>query len=157
MSHMPNNTRLREATLEDAAALAALLPEMDDGELAVITHADVAQMRDLLAEMATYYDFRAYLLFQGEKLVGSFSLMIFRSPSHGGARQAMLDAVVIARSARGTGLGQLMIGQALSFAKRAGCYKMSLSSNLKRKSAHRFYEQLGFEQHGISFDIPIAE
>jgi hypothetical protein len=30
---------------------------------------------------------------------------------------------------------------------------MSLSSNLKRGHAHRFYERIGFAQHGISFSI----
>ena len=28
-----------------------------------------------------------------------------------------------------------------------------LSSNLKRERAHRFYEKLGFTQHGVSFEV----
>ena len=35
----------------------------------------------------------------------------------------------------------------------AGCYKMALSSNLKREAAHRFYDSLGFGRHGYSFLI----
>ncbi len=35
--------------------------------------------------------------------------------------------------------------------QEAGCYKMSLSSNLKRAQAHAFYESIGFEKHGYSF------
>jgi len=35
--------------------------------------------------------------------------------------------------------------------RSAGCYKLALSSNLKRAGAHRFYDSLGFERHGFSF------
>ena len=34
-----------------------------------------------------------------------------------------------------------------------GCYKMALSSNLRRKDAHQFYEHLGFKQHGVSYNL----
>jgi predicted GNAT family acetyltransferase len=37
--------------------------------------------------------------------------------------------------------------------REAGCYKMALSSNVKRAAAHAFYESLGFERHGYSFVI----
>jgi GNAT superfamily N-acetyltransferase len=40
---------------------------------------------------------------------------------------------------------------ALNYAKEKGCYKMSLSSNLRREKAHQFYESLGFKKHGFSF------
>jgi hypothetical protein len=49
-----------------------------------------------------------------------------------------------------------MIKRALQIAAGAGCYKMTLSSNLKRVDAHRFYESTGFRQHGISFSMPLA-
>ena len=45
-------------------------------------------------------------------------------------------------------------GEILAFidaCRRAGCYKLALSSNLKRADAHRFYDSLGFERHGFSF------
>ena len=35
----------------------------------------------------------------------------------------------------------------------AGCYKLALSSNERRRDAHAFYETLGFERHGVSFAI----
>ena len=34
-----------------------------------------------------------------------------------------------------------------------GCYKTSLSANLKREHAHAFYESLDFERHGYSFRV----
>lgn len=146
---------IRQAISRDAETLAQLLAEMDDEEPESMAASDVKQMREILAEMAAYPYFRAYLVVENEIAVGSFSLMIFSSPSHGGSAQAMLDAVVVTRSRRGSGIGQAMIRKALEIAKVAGCYKMTLSSNLKRTDAHRFYQQLGFTQHGISFDIAL--
>lgn len=144
---------IREAIPADAEVLAILMAEMDD-EPAHGT--DVDQMEKILTDMAKLSDFRAYLAFDENGMpVGSFSLMIFSSPAHQGTRQALLDAVVVTRSKRGRGVGEAMLKQALKLAAASGCYKMMLSSNLKRADAHRFYERLGFSQHGISFSIPI--
>jgi len=40
---------------------------------------------------------------------------------------------------------------AVARAKEAGCYKIGLSSDKRRKEAHRFYRSLGFkaEAHGF--------
>lgn len=146
---------IREAIPADAEVLAALMAEMDDEPL---RSTDAAKMKEVLTDMAKLPDFRAYLAFDENGIaVGSFSLMIFSSPSHHGTRQALLDAVVVTRSQRGRGVGEAMLAQALKLATAFGCYKMMLSSNLKRVDAHRFYERLGFNQHGISFSIPINQ
>lgn len=146
--------RVRVATVADAGVLAPLLAEMDD-ELPQADWADA--IRDLLAEMASYPHFHCYLVFDGETPVATFSLLVFRSPSHRASRQAVLDAVVVTRLRRGQGFGEAMLKEAMRLATEAGCYKLALSSNLKRMDAHRFYETLGFAQHGISFGIALQE
>jgi hypothetical protein len=35
--------------------------------------------------------------------------------------------------------------------------KLALSSNVRRVYAHRFYETLGFERHGLSFAVFLDE
>lgn len=100
---------VREAILSDAETLAALMAGMDDKPE---PRMDVDQMRKTMAGMAAYPDFRAYLaLDDAGAPVGTFTLMIFSSPSHQGARQAMLDAVVVTHSVRGQGIGGAMIKQ----------------------------------------------
>lgn len=146
---------LRVAVQDDAALLAALQAEMDDGDPAATTDADHAAMRAVLADMAAYPHFRAYIVSLDGQPVASFSLMIFASPSQGGQPQALLDAVVVSRTQRGRGIGEAMVREALLMARQAGCYKLILSSNLKRRDAHRFYEQLGFRQHGISYGMAL--
>ncbi|WP_228526944.1 GNAT family N-acetyltransferase [Noviherbaspirillum soli] len=148
---------LRVATQDDAALLATLQAEMDDSDPAAVTNIDHAAMRAVLADMAAYPHFRAYLVYLDGQPVASFSLMIFASPSQGGQPQALLDAVVVSRTQRGRGIGEAMVREALFMARQAGCYKLILSSNLKRRDAHRFYEQLGFRQHGISYGMALKE
>jgi GNAT superfamily N-acetyltransferase len=145
---------VREAGPQDADTLAALLAEMDDEPE---RRMDPEHMRKIMADMAAYPDFRAYLALDGSgAAVGTFTLMVFTSPSHDGARQAMLDSVVVTRSRRGQRVGRAMLRHALNIAAASRCYKMTLSSNLKRVDAHRFYEDIGFRQHGISFSIPLT-
>ena len=153
---MNSNIDIRVALAKDAAVLADLLAEMDDAPAQSDPVFGAEQMREVLADMAAHADFRAYLMLEDGRAIGSFSLMIFRSPAHCGSRQALLDAVVVARAQRGRGLGKIMITHALQLASAAGSYKMSLSSSQKRTAAHRFYESLGFTQHGISFSLPLT-
>jgi GNAT superfamily N-acetyltransferase len=147
---------VREARPEDARALANLQAEMDDRSLLGDSY-EVEAMREILLDMAAYPFFKAYLASDASgEVVGTFSLLVFGSPSHHGARQALLDAVVVTRSRRGQGIGEAMLNEALRIASDAGCYKMMLSSNLKRIDAHRFYERLGFTQHGVGFSILLS-
>jgi len=46
-----------------------------------------------------------------------------------------------------------MMRHALRLCDEKGCYKVALSSNLKRERAHAFYESLGFAKHGYSFRL----
>jgi len=145
---------VRAATSDDAPTLIALLAEMDDAPMrdALL---DVEGAQRIMARMADYPDFRAFLVFADGVAVGTFSLLIFCSLTHEGSKQAVLDAVVIGRRCRGQGIGSVMLEQACKIASDAGCYKIALSSNLKRMDAHRFYETHGFKQHGISFALPL--
>ena len=154
-SVIPESVSFRVVQEDDAAILARLQAEMDD-DLPLAEHLpDVAAMRQTLKSMAAYPDFKAYFLLDHDQIIGSFSLLVFASPSHQGSPQALLDAVVITAARRSEGYGEMMIQQAMQLAAGAGCYKMMLSSNLKRVAAHRFYERLGFVQHGLSFSIEL--
>lgn len=149
-----SDIEIRQALQDDAGTLATLMREMDEpGTSSEDPLADALHMRAILDEMAAYPSFRAYIAYLDGEPVGSFSLLVFSSPTHGGAPQAVLDAVVIRRAWRGAGIGQAMVSHANLLARAAGCYKISLSSNLKRVGAHHVYEKLGFRQHGFSYSL----
>jgi GNAT superfamily N-acetyltransferase len=151
----PSSVTVRPAAPDDAETLAALLAEMDDQATRAALDADGA--RRIMAGMAAYPYFRAFLAWADGVAVGTFSLLVFSSLTHEGKPQAVLDAVVIRRACRGRGIGSAMLDHAVRIAGEAGCYKIALSSNLKRMDAHRFYENFGFTQHGISLAIPLAK
>ncbi|PUA18144.1 GNAT family N-acetyltransferase [Glaciimonas sp. PCH181] len=151
---------VRLATIDDAAALVVLLAEMDEIEEIDALPPDAVRLtadgaRQIMTRMADYPDFRVFLVLADDLVVGTFSLLIFSSLAHDGSQQAVLDAVVISRQCRGQGIGGVMLDHACKLADDAGCYKIALSSNLKRMDAHRFYETYGFAQHGVSFSLPL--
>ena len=70
---------------------------------------------------------------------------------HRGTPSAIVEDVVVDATRQGGGIGRQMMHYALERSREAGCYKLVLSSNLKREAAHRFYDSLGFKRHGYSF------
>jgi GNAT superfamily N-acetyltransferase len=73
--------------------------------------------------------------------------------AHMGAPSALVENVVVDERCRSQGIGAAMMHFAMDEARRAGCYKLALSSNLVRERAHAFYDRLGFERHGYSFRV----
>ena len=51
------------------------------------------------------------------------------------------------------GVGAVMIGFAIDFAKGRGAELVELTSNKSRLDAHRFYRNLGFDQSHEGFKI----
>ena len=64
--------------------------------------------------------------------------------SRHGMLRAQIEAVRVAVSQRGHGLGQAMIQWAVQEARDAGCGLVQLTSDKRRPDAIRFYESLGF-------------
>jgi GNAT superfamily N-acetyltransferase len=142
---------LREVTGADTelVQVAALLSEMD-GEAPL----PLPRMRALFAQLKAMPDYRCYLMLaaSGEPL-GTFCLLIFPVLAHDGRSEAIVESVVVTRTARGTGVGSAMMRAAMRLAEEAGAAKLALSSSARRLQAHQFYRRLGFTEHGISFSI----
>jgi GNAT superfamily N-acetyltransferase len=109
----------------------------------------------IFKKMTQYPDYQLYISKFGNKIVGSFALLIMDNLAHFGAPSAIVEDVVVSENYQNRGVGKLMMEFAIEKAKTKGCYKMVLSSNQKRINAHRFYENLGFEKHGFSFVIEL--
>lgn len=78
------------------------------------------------------------------RIVGSLTLMFIPNLTHQGHPYSIVENVVVDEAERGGGYGEVLMRHAIEEARRAGCYKLSLTSNRKRAEAHRFYERLGF-------------
>lgn len=143
---------IREATETDLPDVLGLYaqPDLDDGDVLPL-----AQAREILARFKRYPDYKLYVAVDGDELVGSLALLVMDNLGHVGTPSGVVEDVVVEPSRQGQGIGRQMVAFALERCGQGGCYKLALSSSLKRERAHRFYESLGFERHGYSFRVEI--
>jgi GNAT superfamily N-acetyltransferase len=141
---------IREATAEDLSGVLELYaqPELDEGRQLALEEAEA-----VFDQMRAYPHYRLYVAERRGRLVGTFTLLIARNLSHLGASSAVVESVAVDPALHGQGIGSAMMDFAADICRRAGCYKMALSSSLRREQAHAFYEGLGFERHGYSFQV----
>jgi GNAT superfamily N-acetyltransferase len=77
-------------------------------------------------------------------VVGTFQLTFIRQLSHRGCLVAQVESVHVHSQRRSGGIGTAMLSWAIAEARRRGCIRIQLTSNLNRERAHQFYERLGF-------------
>lgn len=125
-------------------------PDIDDGDILPLEDATRIWER-----MATYPDYKLYVAAQGTQVVGTFALLIMDNLGHLGAPSALVEDVAVDPAVQGQGIGKAMMRHAMALAAESGCYKLALSSNLRREKAHAFYDALDFERHGFSFRMAL--
>jgi len=89
------------------------------------------------------------------RIVATLVLITVPNLSYRGRPWACVESVVVDDSARGKGYGEALMRYAIEEARRAGCYKLSLTSNKRRSEAHRFYEKLGFSASHKGFRLSL--
>ncbi len=145
---------IREATDGDLPAILSLYaqPDIDDGKIL-----SIEQAQRIFARIKSYPNYRIYVAKADGEVIGTFALLIMDNLAHMGASSGVVEDVVVHPSWQKKGIGKQMMEFAIKRCKEMGCYKLALSSNLKREVAHRFYESLGFKKHGYSFIVEVAE
>ncbi len=145
---------VRPATEADLPAVLTLYAEtgLDDG-----VRLDLPLARERFVRFASYPFYRLYVVTSAtEGIVGTYVLLVMDNIAHLGAPLAVVEQVAVANACQGQGLGTLMMEHAMAHARQHGCYKLALSSNVKRERAHDFYDKLGFTRHGYSFHIDLS-
>ncbi|GLY18350.1 GNAT family N-acetyltransferase [Kineosporia rhizophila] len=71
--------------------------------------------------------------------------------SRRGATRAIVEAVRVAGTERGAGLGSALMRWILDECRARGCDLVQLTSAVERQDAHRFYRRLGFVQSHAGF------
>ena len=111
--------------------------------------------RDAFQQIQADPNQRLLLAEAGGRVVGTASLLIVPNLSHQGRPYAIVENVVVDATERGAGYGELLLRHAMEEAQRAGCYKLSLTSNKRREDAHRFYGRLGFQATHEGFRVEL--
>jgi ribosomal protein S18 acetylase RimI-like enzyme len=143
---------IRKAGESDLPAVLRLYaqPEMDNG---LVLPLETAAL--ILRRMSTYPEYAVFVATMNSSVVGTFALLVMDNLAHLGAPSAIVEDVCVDDQLHRRGIGRAMMRFAMEFARERGCYKLALSSNASRERAHTFYRSLGFEQHGLSFHVPL--
>ncbi len=111
-------------------------------QLSSVTPPTREEVRDLvLAEATTLLVAREGN--ETQRIVGALTLILFRVPT---GLRAIIEDVIVDESARGLGLGEALMSEALNFAQEYGVKGVMLTSNPRRQAANKLYQKLGFKR-----------
>jgi GNAT superfamily N-acetyltransferase len=149
-----NDLVIRAATDHDIPAILNLYCDAGiDGGVSFTVEEAVAHY----ALLRSYPYFQVFVAVVDEIVAGTYELVILDNMAKRGQKSGVVEAVAVHPESQGQGVGRAMMQHALEQCRLAACYKMTLSSNLKREDAHRFYDSLGFTRHGYSFQMELQK
>ena len=89
-------------------------------------------------------------------VVGMCQLVVFRHLQSVGGLCAEIESMHVHPDVRSGGIGGQLLSAAVEAARRAGCYRVQLTSNAVRTDGHRFYRRHGFEPSHVGFKQLLA-
>lgn len=139
---------IREATLDDARAIAALITA-----LGYPTNAgDMRSRLEGLLGDPVYATFVAEL---GGEVAGVAGACTARFYEKNGL-YARLVALVVSEDSHGKGVGAALVRAVERWANTKGAIEIFLNSGVQREGARRFYEKLGYRVTGVRFSKELA-
>jgi ribosomal protein S18 acetylase RimI-like enzyme len=125
---------LQEVTDEVVAAFGHLLPQLSRSAPPL----DRAGLDRIVGSAAT----TVLIARTGDTVVGTLSLVMFPIPT---GLRAWIEDVIVDEAARGQGIGEALMAEAVRIAGQAGARTVDLTSRPSREAAGRLYERVGFQ------------
>ena len=125
---------LQEVTDEVVAAFGRLLPQLSRSAPPL----DRAGLDRIVGSAAT----TLLIARTGDPVVGTLSLVMFPIPT---GLRAWIEDVIVDEAARGQGIGEALMAEAVRIAGQAGARTVDLTSRPSREAAGRLYERVGFQ------------
>lgn len=100
--------------------------------------------KDKLAEIIACENSILITACQDGGVVGMLTLVLYRTPS---GLKGRIEDVVVDELSRGKGIGEAMVRYAIEIAAQRKAACVDLTSNPKRKAAHKLYENTGFKKY----------
>jgi len=107
----------------------------------------------VFAEIDTFPGHELLVAEDEGEVVGTMVLLIVPNLSHSALPWALVENIIVDKRYQRRGIGRLLMNYAIARAKEAGCYRIGLSSDKRRKGAHKFYRSLGFEASAHEFRL----
>lgn len=109
--------------------------------------------RKVFTEMSATPGYSLLVVEENGEILGTTVLVILPGMAHGTSPFAVVEYVVVDEKRRGQGIGKMLMEYVIARSKEAGCYKIMLTSDKRRKRAHKFYRALGFEASAHGFRL----
>jgi GNAT superfamily N-acetyltransferase len=111
--------------------------------------------RDAFAMIAADPRHRLVVVEDDGRIVATLQLSFLPHLVRGGGERAQIEAVRVAATRRGSGLGRELVEWAVDRAAERGCVLVQLTTDATRADAHRFYESLGFRATHVGMKRPL--
>jgi glucosamine-phosphate N-acetyltransferase len=93
-----------------------------------------------------------FVAIQGDRVIGTTSLMIDQKYIHCGGRVGHIEDVAVAKGFQRHGIGTDLVKYSVEFARSAGCYKVILHCFAELSP---FYQRLGFRDFNIGMRLDL--
>jgi len=112
---------------------------------------DKNKANEILKKIKQNPDHIIHVATDGEKIVGSTTLLIEQKFIHNGGFVGHIEDVVVRKDYEGKGIGIKLVTSLLERAKEKNCYKTILDC---KDDVIQFYERIGFkhESNGMRYD-----
>ena len=92
---------------------------------------------------------------QDGEVIATLHLTFIPGLSRRGSWRGQIEAVRVAESHRGAGIGEAFFSWAIEQCRARGCNLVQLTTDKTRQDAHRFYAALGFDPSHIGYKLKL--
>ena len=142
---------VRKATRQDLPRILALYEELTE-EKQNISAETLERVFNQISHMP---DHEILVAEENGTILGTSLLQIVPNLTHDARPWAIVENVVVGSRYRRQGAGRLLMEYIKDRCRQAGCYKIQIMSNIKRKEAHQFYRAIGFADSAVGFRLYI--
>lgn len=132
-------TTIREANGNDSAELTELL------RLLTSDDANVTVLPEKLEEVRKRPDSFVFVAEIAEKLVGTVQVTLCPDVMYRHQPYAIVENLFVRKETRGKGVGRAILDKVEKLCLDKDCSKIMLLSSIRRESAHRFFQSLGYD------------
>lgn len=147
---------VRRASPSDLGALLSLYEELAGSKITAAP-GDLASSEPALTEILADPRRELAVAVVDGQLVGTADLLVVPNLTHRCEPWAIVENVIVASTARRTGVGRALMEHLIELARMAGCCKLQLLSGKHRAEAHEFYRSMGLEAVAEGFKIYFDE